>query len=541
MSSSIINNTSMISSATSNNSLAELNSLNFGSSKNQKQIINKTYIPELIETIINSNREYFDLKDNSVYLSNIIKIYQFKTKVLLEDVTGTILHLRNLFKSTNSSLVKNKVALSVAEATSKDVNRITALKTGNLTKYLSNKTTLKLNKSNLVKDTLDTFSLFQYGDIDSLDDNLNGNVGVEIGRKFDNNTQESSNNDFSIGDIELGRGIDGEEYGDISGINSLNSESNGNDPLMHDDGFGFHNDMDAFEENHGEEEDGEDGDFSLEQPRALGDENNNELMEMDLEIDDMQLNLNTPPDSPRGKISFNLPQKNRFVRNYNLQPVIVENTTEIPKRVFEKNLKTNTSLSNIPRNTTNKANKRFLDQLYSTYELQTLSLVSLRKKKQRVGNENLEHSSFANDNDNNDGFEEGNNFNGDDGFDFGDDNAADVSLGLDEENPNLMTHETIEQENDLQLMDTNSERTFNSVSSYLTSATPEMRAQREKDHIQQDLILSKTKKRTNFNDLFADENMNKKDISQLFLQVLNLSSESKINVEQIGTEIFVSQ
>lgn len=513
-----------------NNSLVELNSLNFGSTKNQKQIINKSNIPELIELILNNNREFFNLKDNSVYLTNIVRIYQFKTKVLLEDVTGTILHLRNLFKSTNSSLGKNKVALSVAEATSKDVNKIIALKNGDLSKYLSNKTTLKLNKNNLVKDTLDTFSLFQYGDIEDMDDGLSANGSVEVGRNFDNNTQESKSVDYSVSDIELGRGFENEMYGDISGINNISSEANSNDAMVHDDGFGFHNDIDDFENYSNDDE----GDFSLEAPRAAADiDANNDLMNMDLQIEDVQLNLNTPPDSPTGKVTFNLPQKTRFVRNHNLQPVIVEKSTEIPKRVFEQALK-KVQASTTGQEKRRRVNKRFLEELYSSYELQSLSLVSLRNKKQRILDDNYEHSSFVNDNDN---------LNENDDFDFdgNNNNIADISLGLDDEDQNLLSHQTINNDDDLHLADTTSEKTFNSVSSYLTSATPEMRAQREKDHIQQDLILSKTKERTNFNNLFADENMNKKDISQLFFQVLTLSSESKIQVEQLGSEIYVFQ
>ncbi|XBW38066.1 hypothetical protein QEN19_003653 [Hanseniaspora menglaensis] len=507
--------------------LDELNAMSFGNSKNQKQIINKSNIPDLIKMIISNNQEYFDLKDNSIYLTNIVKIYQHKTKVLLEDVTGTILHLRNLFKSNNSLLGKNKAALTVAEATSNDVNKIIALKNGNLSKYLSNKTTLKLNKNNLVKDTLDTFSLFQYGDVDLSDANLLAGDGIEIGRKFDNNTQETNDYDYSVGDIELGRGLGNEEFADISGVNSLGSETN--DPMMQNDRFGFHNDLDAFDDNADDEE----GDFSLEAPRAIGEmEENNDLINMDLEIDELQLNLNTPPDSPRGKVTFDAPARNRFVKNHNLQPVIMESATEIPKRVFEQVLKDMNSSSEGQENNTNsgKVNKRFLEQLYSSYELQTLSLVSLRNKKQKPANDSFVNSSLVLDGDDGD---ESLGLDNDGGF-------GDVSLGLDNEQP-ILDDDQNETNNGLQLMDTHSENTFISVSSYLTSATPGMRAQREKDHIQQDMILSKTKNKTNFNDIFADENMNKKDISQLFLQVLNLSTESKIQVEQIGSEIFVYQ
>ena len=78
------------------------NSIKNITNKNQKQVITKSNIPELIELIISSNKEYFNLKDNSIYLTNIIQIYKYKTKLLLDDVTGTILHLRNVFKSQNN-------------------------------------------------------------------------------------------------------------------------------------------------------------------------------------------------------------------------------------------------------------------------------------------------------------------------------------------------------------------------------------------------------------------------------------------------------
>ena len=66
--------------------LGVTNSIKNITNKNQKQIITKSNIPELIELIISSNKEYFNLKDNSIYLTNIIQIYKFKTKLLLDDV-----------------------------------------------------------------------------------------------------------------------------------------------------------------------------------------------------------------------------------------------------------------------------------------------------------------------------------------------------------------------------------------------------------------------------------------------------------------------
>jgi len=132
-----------------------------------------------------------------------------------------------------------------------------------------------------------------------------------------------------------------------------------------------------------------------------------------------------------------------------------------------------------------------------------------------------------------------------------DENAGDLSLQFDNlEEPedfgndtndfNLMDHGSINES--LDLGDNQTEKTSNTQSSYLTSATPSMRIQREKDHIQQEMILAKTtSEKKDFVDIFDAKGLSKSEVSQLFLQVLNLTTEDKILVEQVGANIYISK
>ncbi|CAI8507264.1 unnamed protein product [Hanseniaspora opuntiae] len=85
---------------------------------------------------------------------------------------------------------------------------------------------------------------------------------------------------------------------------------------------------------HGDDE-LDDGDYSLEQPRVMSEP------ELGIELDDMDLNINTPPQSPRGKgkkVQFGIPN-NKFMKNYNLQVVVPDRSVEVPKRVYLQAMK----------------------------------------------------------------------------------------------------------------------------------------------------------------------------------------------------------
>lgn len=535
------------------------NSIKNISNKNQKQVITKSNIPELIELIISSNKEYFNLKDNSIYLTNIIQIYKYKTKLLLDDVTGTILHLRNVFKSqnnltsitTSSDLTGNSINISnnqnlnihsKDDVTSKriisDINNIISLNNGDINKYLSTKTTLKSQqkKNNLIQDALDATSLFQYGDLDdlALDDDIEVGRGKKDKRtsllnyeRYDNNTQSSSNASMSLDDVEFGRNESFLNKADVSGISSLNDDLAINEPQQDEDPFGFHQDMDQDDDilnNQGDDE-LDDGDFSLEQPRIMSEPENI------VEFDDMDLNINTPPDSPvskqsRKKVQFGIPN-NRFIKNYNLQVVTPDRAVEVPKRVYLQALKRPFNVQN-EDNSSGRVNKRLLEQIYNYNDIQTMSLIDLRQLK-KTKTSNVNTSIVQSD----------------------DENAGDLSLQFDNlEEPedfgndtndfNLMDHGSINES--LDLGDNQTEKTSNTQSSYLTSATPSMRIQREKDHIQQEMILAKTtSEKKDFVDIFDAKGLSKSEVSQLFLQVLNLTTEDKILVEQVGANIYISK
>lgn len=535
------------------------NSIKNITNKNQKQVITKSNIPELIELIISSNKEYFNLKDNSIYLTNIIQIYKYKTKLLLDDVTGTILHLRNVFKSqnnltsitTSSDLTGNSINISnnqnlnihsKDDVTSKriisDINNIISLNNGDINKYLSTKTTLKSQqkKNNLIQDALDATSLFQYGDLDdlALDDDIEVGRGKKDKRtsllnyeRYDNNTQSSSNASMSLDDVEFGRNESFLNKADVSGISSLNDDLAINEPQQDEDPFGFHQDMDQDDDilnNQGDDE-LDDGDFSLEQPRIMSEPENI------VEFDDMDLNINTPPDSPvskqsRKKVQFGIPN-NRFIKNYNLQVVTPDRAVEVPKRVYLQALKRPFNVQN-EDNLSGRVNKRLLEQIYNYNDIQTMSLIDLRQLK-KTKTSNVNTSIVQSD----------------------DENAGDLSLQFDNlEEPedfgndtndfNLMDHGSINES--LDLGDNQTEKTSNTQSSYLTSATPSMRIQREKDHIQQEMILAKTtSEKKDFVDIFDAKGLSKSEVSQLFLQVLNLTTEDKILVEQVGANIYISK
>lgn len=535
------------------------NSIKNITNKNQKQVITKSNIPELIELIISSNKEYFNLKDNSIYLTNIIQIYKYKTKLLLDDVTGTILHLRNVFKSqnnltsitTSSDLTGNSINISnnqnlnihsKDDVTSKriisDINNIISLNNGDINKYLSTKTTLKSQqkKNNLIQDALDATSLFQYGDLDdlALDDDIEVGRGKKDKRtsllnyeRYDNNTQSSSNASMSLDDVEFGRNESFLNKADVSGISSLNDDLAINEPQQDEDPFGFHQDMDQDDDilnNQGDDE-LDDGDFSLEQPRIMSEPENF------VEFDDMDLNINTPPDSPvskqsRKKVQFGIPN-NRFIKNYNLQVVTPDRAVEVPKRVYLQALKRPFNVQN-EDNSSGRVNKRLLEQIYNYNDIQTMSLIDLRQLK-KTKTSNVNTSIVQSD----------------------DENAGDLSLQFDNlEEPedfendtndfNLMDHGSINES--LDLGDNQTEKTSNTQSSYLTSATPSMRIQREKDHIQQEMILAKTtSEKKDFVDIFDAKGLSKSEVSQLFLQVLNLTTEDKILVEQVGANIYISK
>ncbi|KAF0272472.1 hypothetical protein FOG51_02626 [Hanseniaspora uvarum] len=535
------------------------NSIKNITNKNQKQVITKSNIPELIELIISSNKEYFNLKDNSIYLTNIIQIYKYKTKLLLDDVTGTILHLRNVFKSqnnltsitTSSDLTGNSINISnnqnlnihsKDDVTSKriisDINNIISLNNGDINKYLSTKTTLKSQqkKNNLIQDALDATSLFQYGDLDdlALDDDIEVGRGKKDKRtsllnyeRYDNNTQSSSNASMSLDDVEFGRNESFLNKADVSGISSLNDDLAINEPQQDEDPFGFHQDMDQDDDilnNQGDDE-LDDGDFSLEQPRIMSEPENI------VEFDDMDLNINTPPDSPvskqsRKKVQFGIPN-NRFIKNYNLQVVTPDRAVEVPKRVYLQALKRPFNVQN-EDNSSGRVNKRLLEQIYNYNDIQTMSLIDLRQLK-KTKTSNVNTSIVQSD----------------------DENAGDLSLQFDNlEEPedfgndtndfNLMDHGSINES--LDLGDNQTEKTSNTQSSYLTSATPSMRIQREKDHIQQEMILAKTNsEKKDFVDIFDAKGLSKSEVSQLFLQVLNLTTEDKILVEQVGANIYISK
>lgn len=541
--------------------LGVTNSIKNITNKNQKQIISKSNIPELIELIISSNKEYFNLKDNSIYLTNIIQIYKYKTKLLLDDVTGTILHLRNVFKSqnnltsftTSADINANSISISNTqnlnihskdEATSKriisDINNIISLNKGDINKFLSTKTTLKSKqkKNILVPDMLDATNLFQYGDLDDLDEEIEVGRGKKDKRtsllnyeRYDNNTQSSTNVSMSLDDVEFGRNESFLNKADVSGISSLNEDLNMNESNQGEDPFGFHQGMDVDDDilnNHGDDE-LDDGDYSLEQPRIMSEPENG------VEFDDMDLNINTPPESPvskqnRKKVQFGIPQ-NRFIKNYNLQVVTADRTVELPKRVYIQAMKKGVNHEvNDEQNNTNRVNKRILEQIYAFNDIQTMSLIDLRQlKKTKLSNANT--SIVQSD----------------------DENAGDLSLQFDNveeseveppqdmnEDFNLMDHGSMNES--INLGDNQTEKTSNSQSSYLTSATPSMRIQREKDHIQQEMILAKTSEEKNdFVDMFNTKSLTKSEVSQLFLQVLNLTTEDKIMVEQVGTNIYISK
>lgn len=535
------------------------NSIKNITNKNQKQVITKSNIPELIELIISSNKEYFNLKDNSIYLTNIIQIYKYKTKLLLDDVTGTILHLRNVFKSqnnltsitTSSDLTGNSINISnnqnlnihsKDDVTSKriisDINNIISLNNGDINKYLSTKTTLKSQqkKNNLIQDALDATSLFQYGDLDdlALDDDIEVGRGKKDKRtsllnyeRYDNNTQSSSNASMSLDDVEFGRNESFLNKADVSGISSLNDDLAINEPQQDEDPFGFHQDMDQDDDilnNQGDDE-LDDGDFSLEQPRIMSEPENI------VEFDDMDLNINTPPDSPvskqsKKKVQFGI-SNNRFIKNYNLQVVTPDRAVEVPKRVYLQALKRPFNVQN-EDNSSGRVNKRLLEQIYNYNDIQTMSLIDLRQLK-KTKTSNVNTSIVQSD----------------------DENAGDLSLQFDNlEEPedfgndtndfNLMDHGSINES--LDLGDNQTEKTSNTQSSYLTSATPSMRIQREKDHIQQEMILAKTtSEKKDFVDIFDAKGLSKSEVSQLFLQVLNLTTEDKILVEQVGANIYISK
>ncbi|KAL6935581.1 hypothetical protein ACO0R3_000632 [Hanseniaspora guilliermondii] len=517
------------------------------SNKTQKQVITKSNIPELIELIISTNKEYFNLKDNSIYLTNIIQIYKYKTKLLLDDVTGTILHLRNVFKgqmtsiSTTSSLNDNSISIFKDKGltiegkdniTSKrivsDINNIMSLNNGDINKYLSTRTTLKSQqkKNNFVGDVLDATSLFQYDDLDLVDE-------VEFGRskkdkrtsllnyeRYDNNTQSSSNVSMSLDDIEFGRNESLLNKADVSLNSSMNEALALND--QNTDPFGFHEELDHDDilNDQGDDE-LDDGDYSLEQPRVMSEP------EHGIEMDDMDLNINTPPQSPRAKgkrVQFGIPN-NKFIKNYNLQVVVPDRSVEVPKRVYLQAMKKSINANDNQESINGRVNKRVLEQIYNFNDLQTLSLINLRQLKRSKVNQ-VNTSIIQSD----------------------DENAGDLSLQFDnieqpEEVPeidddfNLMDHGSMNESINLEVQTEN-----NSQSSYLTSTTPSMRLQREKDHIQQEMILAKTSDtKKEFKDLFETNKLNKAEVSQLFLQVLNLTTEDKIVVEQVGSNIYISK
>lgn len=517
------------------------------SNKTQRQVITKSNIPELIELVISTNKDYFNLKDNSIYLTNIIQIYKYKTKLLLDDVTGTILHLRNVFKgqltsiSTSSTLNDNSISIFKDQGltiegkdnvTSKrivsDINNIISLNNGDINKYLSTRTTLKSHqkKNNLVGDVLDATSLFQYDDLDLVDE-------VEFGRskkdkrtsllnyeRYDNNTQASSNVSMSLDDIELGRNESLLDRADVSLNSSMNDALALND--QHTDPFGFHDEMehDDILNDQGDDE-LDDGDYSLEQPRVMSEP------ELGIELDDMDLNINTPPQSPRGKgkkVQFGIPN-NKFMKNYNLQVVVPDRSVEVPKRVYLQAMKKSFEVNNNQEASNGRVNKRVLEQIYNFNDLQTLSLIDLRQLKKAKGNQ-VNTSIVQSD----------------------EENAGDLSLQFDnieepeevaelEDNFNLMDHGSMNESINLEVQTEN-----NSQSSYLTSTTPGMRLQREKDHIQQEMILAKTdSSKQEFKELFDTNKLNKAEVSQLFLQVLNLTTEDKIVVEQVGSSIYISK
>ncbi|SGZ39321.1 uncharacterized protein HGUI_01521 [Hanseniaspora guilliermondii] len=517
------------------------------SNKTQKQVITKSNIPELIELIISTNKEYFNLKDNSIYLTNIIQIYKYKTKLLLDDVTGTILHLRNVFKgqmtsiSTTSSLNDNSISIFKDKGltiegkdniTSKrivsDINNIMSLNNGDINKYLSTRTTLKSQqkKNNFVGDVLDATSLFQYDDLDLVDE-------VEFGRskkdkrtsllnyeRYDNNTQSSSNVSMSLDDIEFGRNESLLNKADVSLNSSMNEALALND--QNTDPFGFHEELDHDDilNDQGDDE-LDDGDYSLEQPRVMSEP------EHGIEMDDMDLNINTPPQSPRAKgkrVQFGIPN-NKFIKNYNLQVVVPDRSVEVPKRVYLQAMKKSINANDNQESINGRVNKRVLEQIYNFNDLQTLSLINLRQLKRSKVNQ-VNTSIIQSD----------------------DENAGDLSLQFDnieqpEEVPeidddfNLMDHGSMNESINLEVQTEN-----NSQSSYLTSTTPSMRLQREKDHIQQEMILAKTSDtKMEFKDLFETNKLNKAEVSQLFLQVLNLTTEDKIVVEQVGSNIYISK
>lgn len=517
------------------------------SNKTQKQVITKSNIPELIELIISTNKEYFNLKDNSIYLTNIIQIYKYKTKLLLDDVTGTILHLRNVFKgqmtsiSTTSSLNDNSISIFKDKGltiegkdniTSKrivsDINNIMSLNNGDINKYLSTRTTLKSQqkKNNFVGDVLDATSLFQYDDLDLVDE-------VEFGRskkdkrtsllnyeRYDNNTQSSSNVSMSLDDIEFGRNESLLNKADVSLNSSMNEALALND--QNTDPFGFHEELDHDDilNDQGDDE-LDDGDYSLEQPRVMSEP------EHGIEMDDMDLNINTPPQSPRAKgkrVQFGIPN-NKFIKNYNLQVVVPDRSVEVPKRVYLQAMKKSINANDNQESINGRVNKRVLEQIYNFNDLQTLSLINLRQLKRSKVNQ-VNTSIIQSD----------------------DENAGDLSLQFDnieqpEEVPeidddfNLMDHGSMNESINLEVQTEN-----NSQSSYLTSTTPSMRLQREKDHIQQEMILAKTSDtKKEFKDLFETNKLNKAEVSQLFLQVLNLTTEDKIVVEQVGSNIYITK
>ena len=250
-----------------------------------------------------------------------------------------------------------------------------------------------------------------------------------------------------------------------------------------------------------------------------------------VEFDDMDLNINTPPDSPvskqsRKKVQFGIPN-NRFIKNYNLQVVTPDRAVEVPKRVYLQALKRPFNVQN-EDNSSGRVNKRLLEQIYNYNDIQTLSLIDLRQLK-KTKTSNVNTSIVQSD----------------------DENAGDLSLQFDNlEEPedfgndtndfNLMDHGSINES--LDLGDNQTEKTSNTQSSYLTSATPSMRIQREKDHIQQEMILAKTtSEKTDFVDIFDAKGLSKSEVSQLFLQVLNLTTEDKILVEQVGANIYISK
>ncbi|CAI8507742.1 unnamed protein product [Hanseniaspora opuntiae] len=457
------------------------------SNKTQRQVITKSNIPELIELVISTNKEYFNLKDNSIYLTNIIQIYKYKTKLLLDDVTGTILHLRNVFKgqltsiSTSSTLNDNSISIF------KDQGLTIEGKDNVTSKRISQQ-----KKNNLVGDVLDATSLFQYDDLDLVDE-------VEFGRskkdkrtsllnyeRYDNNTQASSNVSMSLDDIELGRNESLLDRADVSLNSSMNDALALND--QHTDPFGFHDEMehDDILNDQGDDE-LDDGDYSLEQPRVMSEP------ELGIELDDMDLNINTPPQSPRRQ----------------------------GQKAMKKSIEVNDNQETI----SGRVNKRVLEQIYNFNDLQTLSLIDLRQLKKAKGNQ-VNTSIVQSD----------------------EENAGDLSLQFDnieepeevaelEDDFNLMDHGSMNESINLEVQTEN-----NSQSSYLTSTTPGMRLQREKDHIQQEMILAKTdSSKQEFKELFDTNKLNKAEVSQLFLQVLNLTTEDKIVVEQVGSSIYISK